>query len=455
MKKIKAEIIADSIDNKGNRITSYILTYPRFIHGELMTHRMFSRNSASSRAIPFNKVLKMVEEDPFIPIAWQKHHKGMQGNKYITDKKISDFKKGVWLNARNKVIQSAKELYENLSVIKKGTINEIIGSVIEDTGVTKQLCNRLLEPFMWHTVLVTATEFENFFKLRSPSYLVGGGKLNKRLKPFKSKKDAIWKYPELKELTDLEWLEHDESQAEIHIQALAEAMWDAKNESIPKELKPGEWHIPFGDKISYSNDIDYTTTKVDDIDFHRSRQMFIIKDGEVILAEKGTSKSHTEYFGDVTDIVRGFRLNGTVYTYMNNFTPVESGIVQQYFEDCTCIAGAKDFFNYIYGENPLIKIASARCARLSYMTFDNNTDYQKDIELHDHLLKSGHMSPFEHCARVMSDNEYDIFFKGTLEYDSSGLNKELVGTSNEDMHGWCSNFKGFIPYRYLLENNYA
>lgn len=72
MNKIKAEIIADTISPQGNRITSYILTYPRFIHAELMTHRMFSRNSASSRAIPFEKMLKMVEEDPFIPIAWQK-----------------------------------------------------------------------------------------------------------------------------------------------------------------------------------------------------------------------------------------------------------------------------------------------------------------------------------------------------------------------------------------------
>ena len=71
-KKISAEIIADSINTFGDRITTYLLTYPRFIHAELMTHRMFSRNSASSRAIPFKRMLQMVEEDPFIPIAWQK-----------------------------------------------------------------------------------------------------------------------------------------------------------------------------------------------------------------------------------------------------------------------------------------------------------------------------------------------------------------------------------------------
>ena len=72
MKKIEAKIITDSISPQGNRITTFLLTYPRFIHSELMTHRVFSRNSASSRAIPFEKMVKMIEEDPFIPIAWQK-----------------------------------------------------------------------------------------------------------------------------------------------------------------------------------------------------------------------------------------------------------------------------------------------------------------------------------------------------------------------------------------------
>ena len=71
-KKISAQIIADSVNTQGDRITTYILTFPRFILAELNTHRMFSRNSASSRAIPFEKMVKMVEEDTFIPIAWQK-----------------------------------------------------------------------------------------------------------------------------------------------------------------------------------------------------------------------------------------------------------------------------------------------------------------------------------------------------------------------------------------------
>src|SRR6056297_3288553 len=144
MKRIEAKIVADSVDKRGNRITSFLLTYPRFIHGEVMTHRMFSRNSASSRAIPFNKMVKQVEEDPFIPIAWQFDHKGMQGSEYVTED--SDFggikaRNVSWLKARDLAVKQAKDLYS--------------------MDTTKQLCNRLLEPFMWHTVLVTATEFDN------------------------------------------------------------------------------------------------------------------------------------------------------------------------------------------------------------------------------------------------------------------------------------------------------
>ena len=150
-KKIEAKIIADSINPQGDRITTYLLTYPRFIHSELMTHRVFSRNSASSRAIPFQKMVKMIEEDPFIPIAWQKNHKGMQGTEYLTD--IMDIERAEhrWRMSIANNIDQAKVLNDGI-------------------GVTKQLCNRLLEPFMWHTVLLTATEWDNFFELRMPCY---------------------------------------------------------------------------------------------------------------------------------------------------------------------------------------------------------------------------------------------------------------------------------------------
>lgn len=226
MNKISASIVADSLNNFGNRITTFKIIYPRIIHSEIMTHRMFSRNSASSRAIPFEKMVKMVQEDPFIPIAWQKNHKGMQGNEYITDPTDLELNINGWLRAKDNAISMAKYLNHG---VKEGRNN----------GVTKQICNRLLEPFMWHTALITATEWENFFELRCPKYVV-------KNKPFRSKKDV------LKEFTSfgfsfedtLNWLTINESQAEIHIQALAEAMWDARNESVPKQLEAGEWHLP-------------------------------------------------------------------------------------------------------------------------------------------------------------------------------------------------------------------
>ena len=156
MRKINAEIVADSISPQGHRITSFILTYPRFIHSELMTHRLFSRNSASSRAIPLEKMVKMVEEDPFIPIAWQKDHKGMQGTEYLNEEEVERAELQ-WIQASKNAINSARMLNSNYFGVTKNL-------------VTKQLCNRLLEPFMWHTVLVTATEWENFFELRMPCY---------------------------------------------------------------------------------------------------------------------------------------------------------------------------------------------------------------------------------------------------------------------------------------------
>lgn len=144
-----ATIIKDSINKRGERITTIKMVFPRYLLAELNTHRMFSRNSASSRAIPFKKMVKSVEDTPFIPMAFQEDHKGMQGTSYLTG---IEFENAVdnWLLARDSAIINAK--------------------ILHSLGVTKQLCNRILEPFIYHTVLITATEFENFFDLRMPIY---------------------------------------------------------------------------------------------------------------------------------------------------------------------------------------------------------------------------------------------------------------------------------------------
>ena len=335
----KCEIIADSLSPQGNRLTTFKLTYPRIIHSELMTHRVFSRNSASSRAIPFEKMVKMVEEDPFIPIAWQKHHSGMQGSEYAQYPDTEDFKV-IWLEARDNAIKSAK-----LAQIGK-------------VKLTKQICNRLLEPFMWHTVLCTFTEYDGFFELRCPKYIFG--KATNKPKIWKSKKDAIKDFPDWETHNDLFWRTMNESQAEIHIQALAEAMWDTYNESKPKELKAGEWHIPFGDKIEMS-----------------------------ILDQQDLSLK---------------------FPSLNSLNELK------------------------------IRIATARCARLSYMTFDGEIDYEKDLKLHDTLLESHHASPFEHCCRVLTEEEYNILGKMIL-HPKNGYVFE---------NGWVDNFRGFISYRRIL-----
>ena len=157
---IKAEIVAHSINEQGDELISVMATFPRFILAEVNTHRMLSKNTSSSRAIPFNKMVDTIKNDPFIPIAWQKEHKGMQGSEYIIDKYEIDACIEEWLEARDSAVKHAVNLNKD-----SNGINPI-------TPVTKQLCNRLLEPFMWTTMLITGSKegWDNFFHLRNPVY---------------------------------------------------------------------------------------------------------------------------------------------------------------------------------------------------------------------------------------------------------------------------------------------
>jgi len=347
---ISAEILADSKNQFGDRLTTFKVTLPRIILAELNTHRMFSRNSASSRAIPFEKMVESVEKNPFIPIAWQKDHKGMQGTEYFNDDADIAMRRFEWVSVRDFAIMRAKILNIN--------------------NVTKQICNRLLEPFMWHTVIITSSAegLENFFKLRCPDYRPASDL------SYRSKKDC-WdamgpQWDLCPPQNNIDWLNLNKGQSEIHMMALAEAMWDAYNESTPKELKKGAWHIPFGDNINED--------KLEDILRGPYRASYIRHDGDI--------------------------------------------------------------------EKAKIEIAVARCARVSYTTFgeDKVDNYEADIKLYDRLLQSGHYSPFEHVARAMTDDEYQSFYRG------EGVNEEHMG--REENRGWCSNFKGFIQQRYLIEN---
>ena len=261
MSKIEATVVADSTNPQNDRLTSVLVTMPRIILSEMNTHRMLSKNTSSSRAIPFKKMVEAVRTNPFIPIAWQKKHKGMQGREYITDKDSLKYINEDWLEARDSAVEIAQRL--NIGLNKKNENGNYEATIDEFKvdKVTKQLCNRLLEPFMWTTMLITGSKegWENFFSLRCPQYSFGSNTTTPRI--WKSRKDAVKDFPDWSSRNDFYWNTINKGQAEIHMMALAECIYDAMNESIPKKLAPNEWHIPFSNKIPFVGNL---TASVDE-----------------------------------------------------------------------------------------------------------------------------------------------------------------------------------------------
>lgn len=186
-----ARVILDSVAPCGKRLTTIVATYPRFIHSEILTHRDRARNSASSRAIPWPKMLAAINESPVIPIRWGSEKKGMQTGGEIEQ---PDEAAAVWLEARDNAVRSAEKLAA--------------------LGVHKSLVNRLTEPFMWITVVMTATEWANFFRLRC--------------------------HPD----------------AEIHFQKIAGMIRDVIGASTPEQKAIGEWHLPFTVKADFEHDLE-------------------------------------------------------------------------------------------------------------------------------------------------------------------------------------------------------
>jgi len=179
---ISANVIEDSVNDLNERVTTFVLEYPRFIHAEFMTHRVFSRNAASSRAIPIEKMIQKVMDDPAMPVHWGKNQKGMQANEELTEDQIH-YAKIVWLIARDRAVESAKMLSSMM--------------------VHKQISNRVLEPYLNIKVICTGTSYENFFGLR----------------------------------------DHPDAQPEIR--ELARCMKEALRSSVAKPLSEDEWHLPF------------------------------------------------------------------------------------------------------------------------------------------------------------------------------------------------------------------
>lgn len=178
---------------KGTRLTTLELEYPRFIHAEFMTHRDFSRNASSSRAIPVKRMIANIKNDPAMPIFWGKNQKGMQASEECNELIRVDQpflevpgwigKESAWLVAMERALQMAEEF--------------------DAAGYHKQIVNRLIEPFMHIKVVVSSTKWENFFTLR---------------------------------------LHKD---AEPHIQLLAQRIKEAMDKSQPKRMTHGHWHLPY------------------------------------------------------------------------------------------------------------------------------------------------------------------------------------------------------------------
>lgn len=300
-----AKILADSRSPAGYRLTTLEATFPRFVLAEFNTHRVFSRNSASSRAIPIAKQLRRVLEDPYVPIEFGSNQPGMQAGAALSGGKREAAERE-WLHARDDAVRRVLGLVADPDAVSAdddllealGEVEEAIrnrAQPAEWLNVHKQVANRLLEPFMWHTVIVTATEWDNFWNLRC----------------------------------------HPDAQPEIRL--TAEAMRAATEASEPAALDWDDWHLP---------------------------------------------------------LIRP--------------------------EDREQAASIAD----------LIKISAGRCARVSYLTHAGERDLDADIELHDRLLESGHMSPLEHPAKPLSaadleTSEWSGNLRGWRSY-----RKSIVGEAN-------------------------
>lgn len=203
MMQPSAKVICDSLSPHGERLITLEVVFHRFVLSEMNTHRIFSRNSASSRAIPLIKQIDKVVNNPAMPVIWASEQKGMSGGNEIEDISGADLE---WLRASAHARASAQ--------------------VLGDLGVHKSLANRLLEPFMWHTAVITATGWRNFEYLRcSP-------------------------------------------EAQPEIRECAEAMMKAMSNSTPRLLQEGQWHLPYVSEEDKQEVRDSLDTNLIDFEAH-------------------------------------------------------------------------------------------------------------------------------------------------------------------------------------------
>ena len=189
---ITAKVIADSVSPRSIRLTTMQLRYPKFIHGEFMTHRVFSRNASSSRAIPVERLIQDVMDDPAMPVFWGSNKPGMQAGEELPrhERRVAIEE---WLWARAIAVEQARK--------------------IAKLGVHKQIINRIIEPWCHINVVVTATNWTNFFALRR----------------------------------------HPDAQPEMR--ALADAIYAAREASTPTFMNSWQWHLPYVDRLDETHEL--------------------------------------------------------------------------------------------------------------------------------------------------------------------------------------------------------
>lgn len=177
-----AKVICDSISPYGVRLTTLEVKYHRFVLAEMNTHRAFSRNTASSRAIPYMKMRESVMLNPALPLSWPQEQRGMQGGQELSVAAIIGAE-NQWLKARDLTVETADRLYK--------------------LGLHKSVINRLLEPFQYVTSIITATDWQGFFDQR------------------------------------------DSELAQPEIRGAARAMREAYENSSPQRVAREGWHLPY------------------------------------------------------------------------------------------------------------------------------------------------------------------------------------------------------------------
>ena len=180
----RATVLADSLSPAGHRLTTLEVTLHRFVLAEFNTHRAFSRNAGSSRATPVPVLIERVRDHPAIPLSWTGEQRGMQGSDTLSDAQVR-LARALWLTARDHAVAHADTLHE--------------------LGIHKSIVNRLLEPFAYVTLVVTATDWNNFYAQRC----------------------------------------HPDAQPELRL--AAEKMRQAHYSSTPLAVDYNDWHLPYID----------------------------------------------------------------------------------------------------------------------------------------------------------------------------------------------------------------